>query len=127
MFISTFQFLQTLENALETEAQFYNLDSPSQFKVSYHHRTIASFNNSIIISKLHHHGCFDHQQQHLGQFIRPSDVQKQRLYQHLISSTAAKLFSHCLLITIPFGTKHFGSECVFSVDINGLFLTLSKS
>jgi len=26
------QFLQTLENALETEAQFYNLDSPSQFK-----------------------------------------------------------------------------------------------
>ena len=29
------QFLQTLENALETEAQFYNLDSPSQFKVSY--------------------------------------------------------------------------------------------
>ena len=27
------QFLQTLENALETEAQFYNLDSPSQFKV----------------------------------------------------------------------------------------------
>ena len=40
MFISTFQFLQTLENALETEAQFYNLDSPSQFKVSYHHRTI---------------------------------------------------------------------------------------
>lgn len=29
------QFLQTLENALETEAQFYNLDSPSQFKVKY--------------------------------------------------------------------------------------------
>ena len=27
------QFLQTLENALETEAQFYNLDTPSQFKV----------------------------------------------------------------------------------------------
>ena len=27
------QFLQTLENALETEAQFYNLDAPSQFKV----------------------------------------------------------------------------------------------
>ena len=92
---------------------------------SPHH--IASFINSIIISKLHHHGCFDHQQQHLGQFIRPSYVQKQRLYQHLISSTAAKLFSHCLLITIPFGTKHFRSECVFSVDINGLFLTLSKS
>ena len=96
----------------------YLLSSP-------HH--IASFINSIIISKLHHHGCFDHQQQHLGQFIRPSYVQKQRLYQHLISSTAAKLFSHCLLITIPFGTKHFRSECVFSVDINGLFLTLSKS
>ena len=30
------QFLQTLENALETEAQFYNLDSPSQFKVRKH-------------------------------------------------------------------------------------------
>ena len=29
------QFLQTLENALETEAQFLNLDSPSQFKVGY--------------------------------------------------------------------------------------------
>ena len=29
------QFLQTLENALETEAQFHNLDSPSQFKVGY--------------------------------------------------------------------------------------------
>ena len=29
------QFLQTLENALETEAQFYNLDAPSQFKVGY--------------------------------------------------------------------------------------------
>ena len=29
------QFLQTLENALETEAQFYNLDAPSQFKVRY--------------------------------------------------------------------------------------------
>ena len=29
------QFLQTLENALETEAQFLNLDSPSQFKVRY--------------------------------------------------------------------------------------------
>ena len=27
------QFLQTLENALETEAQFYNLDAPGQFKV----------------------------------------------------------------------------------------------
>ena len=27
------QFLQTLENALETEAQFYNLDTPVQFKV----------------------------------------------------------------------------------------------
>ena len=31
------QFLQTLENALETEAQFYNLDSPSQFKVRKHY------------------------------------------------------------------------------------------
>ena len=31
------QFLQTLENALETEAQFYNLDSPLQFKVGYSH------------------------------------------------------------------------------------------
>ena len=50
MFISTFQFLQTLENALETEAQFYNLDSPSQFKVSYHHRTIACF-----FQQQHHH------------------------------------------------------------------------
>ena len=79
MFISTFQFLQTLENALETEAQFYNLDSPSQFKVSYHQRIIAFFITSIIISKLHHHGRFDHQQQHLGQFIRPSYVQKQRI------------------------------------------------
>ena len=29
------QFLQTLENALETEAQFLNLDSPAQFKVRY--------------------------------------------------------------------------------------------
>ena len=27
------QFLRTLENALETEAQFYNLDTPVQFKV----------------------------------------------------------------------------------------------
>ena len=43
------------------------------------------------------------------------------------SPSPAKLFSYCLLITIPFGTKHFRSECVFSVDINGLFLTLSKS
>ena len=29
------QFLQTLENALETEAQFLNLDSPAQFKVRH--------------------------------------------------------------------------------------------
>ena len=29
------QFLHTLENALDTEAQFHNLDSPSQFKVSW--------------------------------------------------------------------------------------------
>ena len=127
MFISTFQFLQTLENALETEAQFYNLDSPSQFKVSYHHRTIASFTNSIIISKLRHHCCFDHQQQHLWQFIWPSVWCSRADALSALSSTATKLFSHCLLTTIPFGTKHFGSECVFSVDINGLFLTFSKS
>ena len=27
------QFLHTMENALDTEAQFMNLDTPSQFKV----------------------------------------------------------------------------------------------
>ena len=127
MFISTFQFLQTLENALETEAQFYNLDSPSQFKVSYHHRTIARF-----FHQQHHH-----QQTSSSWLLWSSAATSITIYTanwctkaetlSALSSTPAKLFSHCLLITIPFGTKHFGSECVFSVDINGLFLTLSKS
>ena len=43
------QFLQTLENALETEAQFLNLDSPSQFKVGY--LIISALVRKYIISR----------------------------------------------------------------------------
>ena len=45
------QFLQTLENALETEAQFLNLDSPSQFKVRY----FFTFSQSVLLLFVTYH------------------------------------------------------------------------
>ena len=45
------QFLQTLENALETEAQFHNLDSPSQFKVGY---LIISSHSALLLFVTYH-------------------------------------------------------------------------
>ena len=93
-----------------------------------------------ILSSPHH--CFFHHEHHHQQtssswLLWSSAATSRTIYTAILctkaedlkalSSTPAKLFSHCLLITIPFGTKHFRSECVFSVDINGLFLTFSKS
>ena len=91
----------------------------------------------IITASLLFHQQHHHQQTSSSWLLWSSAATSRTIYTAILctkaealsalSSTAAKLFSHCLLITIPFGAKHFRSECVFSVDINGLFLTLSKS
>mgnify|MGYP002058019906 CR=1 FL=1 len=47
------QFLQTLENALETEAQFYNLDAPGQFKVGQF-KDDHYFSKSRLLGKTHY-------------------------------------------------------------------------
>ena len=49
------QFLQTLENALETEAQFLNLDSPSQFKVGY---LIISSHSALSLFVTYHSSAY---------------------------------------------------------------------
>ena len=78
MILMMFQFLQTLENALETEAQFYNLDSPSQFKVDHH---------QLHHHEHHHHHNQHHQHQHLYLYQQKHNLIK------IIKSLKTEIFS----------------------------------